>query len=72
LGPLVGAFLLVESTVAFGWFLYIGQRVVFGDVSEAAQDAEDPPWQMSVSLVLLAVLVAVVPFAAISAVSYLP
>lgn len=72
LGPFVGAFLLVESMVAFGWFLYVGQRVLLGESSEAADEATDPPWQITGSLVVIAVLVAAAPPVTISIVSHLP
>jgi len=45
LGPLVAAFLLVESMIVFGWLLYIAQRVFFGEASPAAEAATDPPWE---------------------------
>lgn len=70
-GPFVGAFLLAESMVVFGWFLHVTHSVFFGTASEAAESAQDPPWQMSGPLVALAVLVMAAPLAALAVVRYL-
>ncbi len=70
-GPLVGALLLLESVVVFGWFLYVAHRVFLGPTSPTAEVATDPPWQMTGSLVAMAIAVLAAPLAALSVVSYL-
>ena len=53
-GPVLLVLLLAETLIAFGWMLYVGQRVFFGTPSPAAAAATDPPLTMTVTLVLLA------------------
>jgi len=65
LGPLLVALMIAESMVAFGWFLYVGQRVFFGQPSNPASQARDPGWAMSAPLVVLILLTVVVPLLAL-------
>jgi len=69
LGGKIGALLLVpfvaEIIIAFAWFLHVGHRVFFGPVSETAASASDPPWRMSLALVVLMILTLVAPFIAL-------
>jgi hydrogenase-4 component D len=53
LGPGILALVLVESLVAFGWMLRVGQRVFFGGRTELAMVNGDPPAAMRWTLVAL-------------------
>jgi hydrogenase-4 component D len=53
LGPVILILILCETLVSFGWMLYIAQRIFLGPASLAAQVHSDPPWAMSVTLVIL-------------------
>lgn len=53
IGPAVLVLVLGESLVAFGWMLYVGQKVFFGAQTELAKGHRDPPPAMSIALVLL-------------------
>jgi len=65
-GGNVGLLILIpfvlEVIVAFAWFLRVGQRVFFGEVSEAAGLARDPGLAMSAVLVVLMVFCVLAPF----------
>jgi formate hydrogenlyase subunit 3/multisubunit Na+/H+ antiporter MnhD subunit len=52
---------LVESLISFGWMLRVGQKVFLGPVTQAATVNSDPPWPMSVSLVVLMIACLVIP-----------
>ena len=52
-GPAILALVLVESLVAFGWMLHVGQKVFFGARTEPAMAAVDPPGAMKWTLVAL-------------------
>jgi NADH:ubiquinone oxidoreductase subunit 5 (subunit L)/multisubunit Na+/H+ antiporter MnhA subunit len=52
----------LEVIVAFAWFLRVGQKVFFGEVSAAAAPAKDPPFAMSAVLVILMVFCVLAPF----------
>jgi hydrogenase-4 component B len=41
---------LVESLVAFGWMLHVGQKVFLGEQTELARVNSDPPFAMSAAL----------------------
>ncbi|MBM3474840.1 MAG: hypothetical protein FJX75_16375 [Armatimonadetes bacterium] len=71
LGPFVGAFLLLESMVVFGWLLYVTHKVFFGDAPPTVEGAADPPWQMTGSLLAMAIAVVAAPLAAWSLVNQL-
>jgi hydrogenase-4 component D len=53
LGPSILVLVLCESLVAFGWMLYVGQKVFFGLRTPAAVVNSDPPPAMSGVLILL-------------------
>jgi hydrogenase-4 component D len=53
LGPLILVLILSETLVSFGWMLYIAQKIFLGSPSLAAQVHSDPPWAMSVTLIIL-------------------
>jgi formate hydrogenlyase subunit 3/multisubunit Na+/H+ antiporter MnhD subunit len=55
-GAWLGGLILVESVVAFGWFLWIGQRVFLGPPSPLVAAIASPTRAMNTALVLLAAL----------------
>ena len=65
LGPSIMVLLLSESLVAFGWMLYVGQKVFLGFRTEAAFVNSDPPPAMSGALILLMVGCLLAPLAGI-------
>ncbi len=52
-GPILLVVLLGETLIAFAWMLYVAQRVFLGAPSPAAENSQDPPLAMSMTLVLL-------------------
>jgi hydrogenase-4 component D len=65
LGPAILVLVLAESLVAFGWMLYVGQRVFFGARTEPSVAAMDPPGAMKWTLVALMAGCLLVPLAGI-------
>jgi len=69
LGGVAGATILIpfilEIIVAFAWFLRVGQIVFFGEVSEKAMIAKDPPFLMSATLVILMIFCIIAPLIAL-------
>jgi NADH:ubiquinone oxidoreductase subunit 5 (subunit L)/multisubunit Na+/H+ antiporter MnhA subunit len=65
IGPVVLGLVLVESLISFGWMLRVGQKVFLGPVTPVAAVHSDPPWPMSLALVLLMVGCLAIPAAAI-------
>ena len=69
LGGLAGACIvipfLLEIIVVFAWFLRVGQNVFFGEVSEKAMVAKDPPFLMSATLVILMIFCVIAPLIAL-------
>ena len=65
LGPAIMVLLLSESLVAFGWMLYVGQKVFLGIRTEAALVNSDPPLAMRGALVLLMIGCLLAPLAGI-------
>jgi NADH:ubiquinone oxidoreductase subunit 5 (subunit L)/multisubunit Na+/H+ antiporter MnhA subunit len=61
LGVGIMVLVLVESLVAFGWMLHVGQKVFFGEQTELARVNSDPPFAMSAALVLHMIGCLVVP-----------
>ena len=70
LGGTAGVLLLIpfllEIIIAFAWFLHVGHKVFFGEVSEAAAGAANPPFAMSFALIVLMILTIVAPFIALN------
>ena len=62
IGPIILILVLVESLISFGWMLYVGQRMFFGEVSALANVHSDPPWPMSATLVVLMVMCLIAQF----------
>jgi hydrogenase-4 component D len=60
-GLAIGVLLLIESVVAFAWFLWVGHRVFLGTPSAAAMRAAPIPPVMNAVLVFLIVLCLAVP-----------
>jgi hydrogenase-4 component D len=65
LGPGVLILVLGESLVAFGWMLFVGQKVFLGARSPEAQTHSDPPLAMKGALVLLMLGCLLAPLAGI-------
>lgn len=65
MGPAIMVLVLLESLVAFGWMLYVGQRVFFGAQTELARVNSDPPPAMSAALILLMLGCLLAPLAGI-------
>lgn len=65
IGPVVLGLVLVESLISFGWMLRVGQKVFLGPVTPVAAVHSDPPWPMSLALVLLMVGCLAIPAVAI-------
>lgn len=65
LGGTVGWLLLIpfflEVVVAFAWFLRVGHSVFFGEISETAAVAKDPPAAMSLALIVLSIMCLAAP-----------
>jgi hydrogenase-4 component D len=62
-GILVGVVLLVESVLAFAWFLWVGHRVFLGVPSPAVEASSPPSRAMDLALILLMILCLAVPLA---------
>jgi hydrogenase-4 component D len=56
IGPWIGVFLLVESVVAFAWFLWVGQKVFFGRLSPVAAAIGTSSAPMGIALTVLIAL----------------
>jgi hydrogenase-4 component D len=70
-GILLGVLIILESA-AFAWYLYIGHKVIFGEVSErAAVATADPPATISAALVVLMILSLLAPLIGYPFVQYL-
>lgn len=71
-GPTLGTLAILESITAFAWYLFVGHRVFFGEVSEkAAVAAADPPRTISVTLIVLMALAFLAPVIGYLFVKYL-
>ena len=53
IGPLLLVVLLGESLIAFGWMLYVAQKIFLGSPSPVAQVHSDPPFAMTLTLIIL-------------------
>jgi hydrogenase-4 component D len=87
LGPIVLVLVLVESLVAFAWFLWVGQKVFFGKAMEGTVAARsesahpearrseavgvDPPKSMDWVLIGMMILTVGIPIAGIPIVNAL-
>ena len=71
LGPMILLLVLAESLIAFGWMLYVGQKVFFGPQTELAMGKSDPPAAMSATLVILMIGSLLVPIVGIPLVRWI-
>jgi NADH:ubiquinone oxidoreductase subunit 5 (subunit L)/multisubunit Na+/H+ antiporter MnhA subunit len=55
-GIVAGAIVLIESLVAFAWFLWVGMRVFLGPPSPAVEAMGPRPLAMELALIVLMVL----------------
>jgi NADH:ubiquinone oxidoreductase subunit 5 (subunit L)/multisubunit Na+/H+ antiporter MnhA subunit len=53
IGPLLLVVLLGESLISFGWMLYVAQKIFLGSPSPVAQVHSDPPFAMTLTLIIL-------------------
>jgi hydrogenase-4 component D len=60
-GLAVGVLLLVESVLAFAWFLWVGHKIFLGEPSPAVAQGAPPSSVMNLALVLLMLLCLLVP-----------
>ena len=59
-GAWLGALLLIESVIAFAWFLWVGQKVFFGRLSPVAATIGTSSTPMGIALTVLIILCLVV------------
>ncbi len=52
---------LLEAVVAFAWFLRVGQKVFFGEVSEISAEAKKTPFKINFALIVLIILCLAAP-----------
>jgi len=71
IGPIILAFVLCETLVSFGWMLYIAQKIFLGVPLPAVQVADDPPWSMNLTLIILMIGCVVAPLVGMSIVRLL-
>jgi len=67
-GTLFAVLIILESLICFGWFIWIGHKVFFGKplaLNPQSHVVKDPPFAMSASLVILAILCLIIPWVAI-------
>ncbi len=72
LGAVIAILLLIESMIAFGFFLWVGHRVFFGKPSAVVDQVEPSMGAMQVVVVVLAILCATVHIYAIPLVEHIP
>jgi hydrogenase-4 component D len=61
-GPTLGVLAILESVTSFAWYLFVGHKVFFGQVSEKAYVAKkDPPLAMIAPLIILMALCFLAP-----------
>lgn len=56
---------VIEASLAFFWFLRVGQRVFFGEASDDAREAAEPPTLLTGVLVALVILCLLAPLIAL-------
>lgn len=65
IGGTVGYLILIpfflEAVFAFAWFLRVGQKVFFGEVSAISNEAKRTPFKINVSLIILIILCLAAP-----------
>ena len=71
-GAVIAILLLVESMIAFGFFLWIGQRVFFGQPSPAMAQVHSSTPVMGTVVIILAILCLVVPIFVFPLIQHIP
>jgi hydrogenase-4 component D len=57
IGPTLGVLAILESLAAFAWYLFVGHKIIFGEVSpKVALAMGDPPMAIDGTLIVLMVL----------------
>jgi hydrogenase-4 component D len=56
---------LAEIIIAFAWFLHVGHKVLFGDISEAVASAGKLPVAIAFALVIMTLLTLIAPYVAL-------
>ncbi len=69
---IIAILLLIESMIAFGFFLWVGHRVFFGKPSAVVTHVERSTTVMHIVIIVLAVLCAVVHLFAIPLIEHVP
>jgi hydrogenase-4 component D len=70
-GSLFGVLLLLESVVAFGWFLWVGQKIFLGEPSPAVARAHGDAPAITIVLVVLMILCLVIPVIALPIIQWI-
>jgi hydrogenase-4 component D len=71
-GTVLGVLAILESVIAFAWYLFVGHKVFFGEVSErAAVATADPPIAINATLIVLMILSFLAPLIGYAFVQYL-
>ena len=71
-GPTLGTLAIIESVIAFAWYLFIGHKVFFGKVSEKAGKATTGQYRaISITLIILICLAVLAPLIGYPFVKYL-
>ncbi len=72
MGTLISILLLIESLIAFGFFLWIGQRIFLGEPSPATAQVSSSTPIMGAVLIILAILCLVVPIFVFPLIQHIP
>jgi len=72
MGALISILLLIESLIAFGFFLWIGQRIFLGEPSPATAQVRSSTPIMGAVLIILSVLCLVVPIFVFPLIQHIP
>jgi len=71
-GTLISILLLIESLIAFGFFLWIGQRIFLGEPSPATAQVSSSTPIMGMVLIILSILCVVVPIFVFPLIQHIP
>jgi len=64
-GTLFAVLVILESLICFGWFLWIGHKIFFGEplaLNPQNHIVKDTPFAMSASLIILMILCLIIPW----------
>jgi len=70
-GIVAAVVIVLDSLISFGWFLYVAQRVFFGEPALGKAYTSDPPAPMALSLIVLMILSVAAPLLALPLVKLL-